>query len=239
MSEEEGAAGTVLEGIRTRVNGAVTEEGEFHNNALHGMGVRKNNSYVYRGQFVTGLRHGQGVCTVHANGFQYAGDWVNDRIVRGTLVFREAGEKAWCTFEGAFENSSPMHGKLTYPNGNVYEGGFKARSPDGKGTMKYSNGGVYEGHFWLGMRDGKGTMLYPNGEVQHRRFHKDKPCLVFSSNSQPHPTLWLALLYVFGFLFFTCLGFIRVSLGIFVLNMLPVCHMLIVWLLQGYFLEKK
>ena len=45
-----------------------------------------------------------------------------------------------------------MTEKLTFENGDVYEGAFLAYGkPNGKGKMTYADGTVYEGHF----KDGK------------------------------------------------------------------------------------
>jgi len=50
------------------------------------------------------------------------------------------------------------HGKMTYANGDVYEGELKDGKPNGKGKMTYADGSVYEGEFQNGERHGKGKL---------------------------------------------------------------------------------
>jgi hypothetical protein len=55
--------------------------------------------------------------------------------------------------------------KITYKNGDVYEGEFCYGKRGGKGTYKYHNGDVYEGDWYDGIKHGKGTYKYHNGDV--------------------------------------------------------------------------
>lgn len=52
----------------------------------------------------------------------------------------------------------------TYPNGDVYNGGWKEGKPFGKGKMLYSNGDVYEGEFLNSQYNGRGRLTKPNGD---------------------------------------------------------------------------
>jgi hypothetical protein len=38
-------------------------------------------------------------------------------------------------------------GKLTYPNGDIYEGQFFEDKISGKGKVYYANGDIYDGQF--------------------------------------------------------------------------------------------
>ena len=38
-------------------------------------------------------------------------------------------------------------GKIIFPNGEIYEGGFLHNSRHGKGKLTYPNGEIYEGEF--------------------------------------------------------------------------------------------
>ncbi len=46
------------------------------------------------------------------------------------------------------------NGTLTYANGDVYEGTWKAGGRERYGTIKWANGNIYEGNFKAELRDG-------------------------------------------------------------------------------------
>ncbi|GAX19611.1 hypothetical protein FisN_19Hh191 [Fistulifera solaris] len=100
------------------------------------------------------------------------------------------------TYDGPFNAKGERHGfgKMTWANGDVYEGNIKNNLRNGKGTMvfaahpgdkstgkydgywksdmmhgkgsrKYTNGDKYEGEFFLGKRQGEGRFTYANGDV--------------------------------------------------------------------------
>ena len=58
-------------------------------------------------------------------------------------------------------------GKLTYSNGNVYEGEFKKGLPEGQGKQTFLSGDVYEGAFKNGYREGQGKYTFANGDVYY------------------------------------------------------------------------
>ena len=53
--------------------------------------------------------------------------------------------------------------KITYENGDQYEGGWFDGTRNNTGTMIYANGDRYEGEWSMDQRDGAGTMTYTNG----------------------------------------------------------------------------
>lgn len=55
-------------------------------------------------------------------------------------------------------------GKITYKNGNVYEGGWNMGVPCGDGKVSFTNGDVFEGVFKIGKSKTKGIMTYVNGK---------------------------------------------------------------------------
>ena len=56
-------------------------------------------------------------------------------------------------------------GRLTTPDGFIYEGGWKAGEIDGTGVATYGNGDRYEGTFAAGKRQGQGVMRYATGQI--------------------------------------------------------------------------
>ena len=50
--------------------------------------------------------------------------------------------------------------KKKYPNGDVYDGGWKNDAPNGQGTMTYANGDVYIGGWLNGEYHGKGKKIF-------------------------------------------------------------------------------
>ena len=64
--------------------------------------------------------------------------------------------------------------KITYDNGDVYEGNFVENVKEGKGIYKYSNGDRYEGEFFEDQKDGYGIYYYKNGEKYEGEYKNDK-----------------------------------------------------------------
>jgi len=58
-------------------------------------------------------------------------------------------------YEGDFVNDELNKGKMTKPNGDVYEGDLVKCEPYGKGKMTYSDGSVEEGKWKEGEFLGK------------------------------------------------------------------------------------
>ena len=56
-----------------------------------------------------------------------------------------------------------FYAKITYSNGDKYEGQFKDDKYHGQGTKIYSNGDKYEGEFKDGKYHGQGTHTLKNG----------------------------------------------------------------------------
>lgn len=60
-------------------------------------------------------------------------------------------------------NGSNVWGKLSFENGDTYEGELCNGQPNGKGTLIGANGSKYVGEFRYGQPHGKGTLSYKNG----------------------------------------------------------------------------
>ena len=97
----------------------------------------------------------------------------------GVLFFREVNDK-WGWFEdgnkdrdvkyigelkdGIFEDRQPNgQGTITYPNGKKYVGEWKNGKKHGQGTKTWSNGDKYVGEYKNGEYHGQGTFTYPDG----------------------------------------------------------------------------
>ncbi|MBK4737717.1 hypothetical protein [Noviherbaspirillum pedocola] len=55
-------------------------------------------------------------------------------------------------------------GKFTWPSGQVYDGEWRGDAPNGQGVMKFANGNRYEGTIVNGVPNGSGKMEYANGD---------------------------------------------------------------------------
>ena len=65
-------------------------------------------------------------------------------------------------------------GKLTYANGEYYEGQFLNDQQDGFGTHKWPSGAEYVGEWIAGVRQGLGKYTFPDGATFTGRFKGEK-----------------------------------------------------------------
>ena len=66
--------------------------------------------------------------------------------------------------------------KITYNNGDEYEGDWENGGRQGIGIYKYANGNVYEGEFMNGLLHSRGIFTYKNGDIYEYR-DSAKECL--------------------------------------------------------------
>jgi len=59
--------------------------------------------------------------------------------------------------------------KVTYANGDVFEGSYKDGKRVGQGTYTWKNGSVYIGDWVDGVKTGKAVWTYPDGSKYHGR----------------------------------------------------------------------
>ena len=64
--------------------------------------------------------------------------------------------------------------KISFPNGDVYEGETAGGMPHGKGKAVFANGDVYEGDFVSGKYHGMGTYISADGKVRAGEWENNK-----------------------------------------------------------------
>ena len=89
-------------------------------------------------------------------------------------IMKKYEEKIRISYVGEVKDGKPNgKGKMTYADGevyegewkDVYEGEWKDGEEDGKGKMTLANGNVHEGDYKDGERHGEGKWIGANGEV--------------------------------------------------------------------------
>ena len=83
-------------------------------------------------------------------------------------------QSGWLAADGARGHITDGN-KITYSNGDVYEGGMAGLMKSGTGTYTYKNGDVYVGSFADDRANGSGTMTYANGNVYTGAFKDGLP----------------------------------------------------------------
>lgn len=100
-------------------------------------------------------------------------------VVCGLSVFSvKFGSKATLTYENGkirytgyvLNNRMNGQGKLTYPNGDVYEGNFVNGVFNGHGTFKSGMGWSYTGEFKKGQADGQGKLIAKDKKIYKGKF---------------------------------------------------------------------
>lgn len=134
-----------------------TYTGEVQNGLPHGKGVLifapgdQKNRQKYEGQFYNGIRQGYGVMT-WLSGQKYDGAWANDTFEGQGIKYCSDGKK----YEGMFQQGLLSKGKLTFPNGNYYDGELVNEEACGYGEF-HLNGSKFVGIFkgdklWNGVK---------------------------------------------------------------------------------------
>ncbi len=158
-------------------------EGAFLDDKRTGKAVFvKKDGLRYEGDYKDDVATGQGVLT-KPNGDQFTGTFISDKPISGIwrnsqgniLSVVENGVVTQRTEFAIFPTDSKYEGpkiagkpngvgKLTYANGNVYEGPIQFPKP-GKttGRLTFSDGGAYQGEFFDLVPNGTGTLVAKNG----------------------------------------------------------------------------
>ena len=66
-------------------------------------------------------------------------------------------------FSGTLKDDDFETGSYKYAHGDVYEGSFIQRVPNGDGTIRYANGDIYSGNVVNGKKEGTGTLTAQYG----------------------------------------------------------------------------
>ncbi|KAJ3006787.1 hypothetical protein HKX48_009463 [Thoreauomyces humboldtii] len=81
------------------------------------------------------------------------------------------------TYEGSRNEASERHGegKMTFPNGDTYTGGYASGARSGPGSYRWVKPlAVYTGEYLEGQRNGEGKLAFPDGAVYTGRFQAGK-----------------------------------------------------------------
>lgn len=89
----------------------------------------------------------------------------SDNFINGFLNFKQAKiEYKTGVYEGrVLFQMRHGNGKMTYKNGEEYNGGWKEDKRSGTGVMKWANGDSYEGGWLNGEFNGQGVLTFSNG----------------------------------------------------------------------------
>jgi hypothetical protein len=90
---------------------------------------------VYCGEWLAGMRHGAGAYHFGPSGGKIVGEWIEDKVVRGTWILPNGNQ-----LETQFEGGQPV-GSATWTiasSGNRVSGKYTSiESPDGIPLMKW------------------------------------------------------------------------------------------------------
>lgn len=163
-------------------------KGEVKDGKPHGKGIRYAKKFTYRGDFKNGKEDGKGVLSEermktkqvligdfkngkpHGNiieisniGDRFEGEYSEGKKIRGK-------DYLWngLIFEGTYDDKGyRKSGKLTYPRGDTWEGGYKGSEgqPWGMGTYTDAEGNKWTGEFRAGQPwSASGVLVRKNGE---------------------------------------------------------------------------
>ena len=129
--------------------------GEYKEDKKDGFGIYYyKNKWRYEGQFKKGKKNGNGVI-IKPNGEYYNVIYNKDKIQKKSNKMIDYDE-ALKQRKNRIEDTNCV---LNYI-GDIKEDGIK----DGKGKITYKNGDKYEGDFKNNLKDGEGIYIYKNGD---------------------------------------------------------------------------
>jgi hypothetical protein len=161
-------------------DGGSTYDGTYKNDQKHGNGVftHKTDVSTYDGAWVDDKRAGKGTLKVGSGAASVSaqGTWIENGLDLATAVFTLADGSVFefVTVDGSGKIKA---GKLTYKDGETYEGAFSASTGKrhGVGVWCGKDGGKYEGEYKDDLRHGKGDYHYPDGSMFKGNWKLDLP----------------------------------------------------------------
>ncbi len=120
---------------------------------------------IYSGAWLNGKRNGRGQLTM-ANGAFWEGDFKDDeRVLTGQMTTKGNGVVITGIFTMDAETGTVTgKGKLSWANGDVYEGDLVNGIKSGDGTFSWANGQRYSGQWDKDVPSGTGTIFFTNGD---------------------------------------------------------------------------
>lgn len=131
------------------------------------------------------------------DGRTYRGDFKDGFMTGYGTQTNKTGE---VTYKGEmYKGMRQGQGVCFFPDGAVYNGGFKSNKINGFGSIEWKGGKVYSGDFIDGQRTGMGRESLPNGEVYVGEFSKGQRCglgIVTTSDKLNVQTSALGIAYI-------------------------------------------
>lgn len=135
----------------------------------------EKNGDMYKGSVDDKLKYqGFGVNTRKKTGNVYQGMHNKGKEEGAGILFHGKGKQEGEIFEGQFKGGKPNNGKakVTYPNGDLYEGDSAKGLAQGKGKLTKKGGAIVIGEFKGGFPQGKATETEKNGDKYEGQWAK-------------------------------------------------------------------
>lgn len=163
------------------VNGTVYE-GTFKDNKITGLGkLTYPDGRIFEGTFENNLnlQDDIGLSTGKVNsahGISKHKLYEQEKTIGFVLQTGKVTYPNGNVYEGRFVNDNEIYGTMTRPNGDKYEGYFVNGKIEGDGifTPKSKKECVYKGEFVNGQKDGKGALTCPHGNNYEGEWEKDE-----------------------------------------------------------------
>ena len=106
----------------------------------------------------------------YSNGDIYEGDFINDKVSKGKMLYKNSGNK----YIGEFNKNGAWdgQGKTISKIGQVYTGTFKNGKRHGYGYSKYKKNS-YRGQFVKNLRSGFGIFNFGDGGIYKGKWKND------------------------------------------------------------------
>ena len=178
--------------------GGVRYEGDFVNGVIEGYGRKTYIDGYYEGEFHNNLRHGHGK-NVQDDGVVVEGIFKEDKQTGHFHITGRNKNGLDYTFDGECVDGSWRSGKISWSNGESFEGNWVNGKWNGHGIHHYPSGDWFEGNWIDGEIDGPGTHHYKNGNyyngiwkngkrIKYEHLHTPKGTTYSSWDDKGNPT---------------------------------------------------